>query len=275
MIKTVLVLSQELPGFEPTLVVAAEVGRRFAAHIDVLHIQADPLSMVPFGADGLSATMLEEMRKAAEAAIEERMAEMRAVYDRVFGATGVSTSWHVAIGGEPEIAAAAGRLRDLTVLGRPDDSGDVPWRTTLQALLFNSGRPVLLLPLGEPPPRFGDRVAVAWNGSAQAAHAVAAAPPWLRAATDVTILSAGPVDPHASTAGLITCLARHDIQAAAREFEPHHVPIGKALLEQSHQLQADLLVMGAYGHSRLREVILGGATREILAAADLPVLMAH
>jgi nucleotide-binding universal stress UspA family protein len=89
------------------------------------------------------------------------------------------------------------------------------------------------------------------------------------------VLSAGAIDPHASSVALIASLARHGVQAVGREFEPSYKPIGQMLLEQAHQVAARMLVMGAYGHSRLREIVLGGATREVLKLADLPVLMAH
>jgi nucleotide-binding universal stress UspA family protein len=144
----------------------------------------------------------------------------------------------------------------------------------LNAVLFDTGRPVLLLPR-KPVPGIGVRVAIAWNGSAQAARAVMAALPFFRAARQITILSAGPVNPYASPDGLVTYLSRHDVQATAKRLEPEPAAIGSALLEHCRLLQADLLVMGAYGHSRLREMILGGATREILANAELPVLMIH
>lgn len=252
---------------------AVELGRRFAAHLDVLHIHADWSSLMPLVGEGLPPSTIEEIMKEAEKAAEDRLSTARAVYERVCSATEVSASWRVASGEKPSIAAMAGRLSDLIVVGGPDDPDDAAWRATLDSVLFDSGRPVLLL--RKPLPFIGQRVAVAWNGSAQIAHAVAAALPFLRLAKQVTILSAGPVDPYASTSGLLAYLARHDIQATAREFEPAYVPIGQALLEQSRLLQSDLLVIGAYGHSRLREMILGGATREVTALADLPVLMAH
>lgn len=280
MIKTILVLSDALSHFEVALTSALELGRRLAAHVDVLHIEADPLSLAPFGANGVPASVQEQMKKALEADIEKRRTGAREIYERLSAASDASVSWHAAIGDEAEIAAAAGRLRDLTVIGRPEGTGgtdlaaDAPWRATLHAVLFNSGRPVLLLPQ-RPLRVFGERIAVAWNGSAEAARAVAGALPFLRLAEQVTILSGGAVDPHASPAGLAACLARHGVRVAAREFEPSYMSIGSALLDQSRLLGADLLVMGAYGHSRFREIILGGATREVLPVAELPVLMAR
>lgn len=274
MIKTILVLADVAPRLEPTLALAVELAQRFAAHLDVLHIRADPTALPPLIDGGLSASMIEEIRKAAEKASEEREANMLVIYERVAAAANVSAHWHVTTGPQSDIAAAAGRLSDLIVIGRPDDPDDTSWRRTVDAILFNSGRPVLLLPR-QPPPLFGERVALAWNGSAQAAHAVAMALPFFRFAKRTTVMSAGAIDRNASVDRLVAYLARHDVEAVAREFEPGYASIGAALLEHSKLSHANLLVMGAYSHSRLREVILGGATREILAAADLPVLMAH
>ena len=119
------------------------------------------------------------------------------------------------------------------------------------------------------------RAAIGWNGSAQAARAVTAVLPFLRLAERTTILSAGAVDNYASPGGLVAHLARHDVKAEAKEIEPRNMSIAEALLDQSRKLQANILVIGAYGHSRLQQIILGSVTKEILSTADLPVLMAH
>lgn len=273
MIKTILVSADGSSGCEATLGAAVDLGRRFTAHLDVLHVRPDASSLIPYASEGLSAAMIEQIIEAGRRSAEERTAGAKTAFDR-FNTAGLSASWQVATGSEAEIVAAAGRLSDLIVIGRPNDSDETPWRATLDAVLFDTGRPVLILPRKRPS-SIGDRVAVAWNGSAQAAGAVAAALPFLRSAKQVTIVSAGSIAPYASAAGLVTYLARHDVQATAKVFEPGSTPVGGALLEQCRLLQSDLLVMGAYGHSRLREMILGGATREILAEADLPVLMMH
>jgi nucleotide-binding universal stress UspA family protein len=274
MIKTILVLADGNPGCEAALSCAVELGRRFGAHLDVLHVRADQVSVLPFAGEAISARLAEELMEAAEKTIQDRTDSARSAYDRLCPPAALSTAWHVTAGRQAEIAAAAGRVSDLVIIERPEDPGDVLWRPTVELVLFDTGRPVLILP------RLlsafaGDRVAVAWNGSAQAAHAIAASLPFLRAARQVVILSAGPIAPYASTAGLIANLGRHGIQATACAFEPGTAPLGPALLEQAHAQPADLLVMGAYSHSWLREMILGGTTRQMLALADLPVLMAH
>lgn len=273
MIKTILVPADGSPACEATLIVAVELGRRFAAHLDALHVRPDETSLIPYASDGMSATMIDRIIEEGRKAADKRAAAAKAAFERL-NTAGVSTSWHMTRGPEAEVVAVTGRLSDLVVIGRPDDPNEISWRATLDALLFDTGRPTLILPR-KPTSGLGHRVAIAWNGSAQAAGAVAAAIPFLRTAEQVTILSAGSINPHASTSGLVTYLARHEVQAVAKTFDPGSAPVGNALLEQCRLSGADLLVMGAYGRSRLREMILGGATREILAEADLPVLMRH
>jgi nucleotide-binding universal stress UspA family protein len=274
MIKSILVLADEVKRFESTLALAVELGQRFAAYLDVLHIRADLGLWPPYVDGSVPPLVIEEIRKAAERASDEREAGLQAIYERISAATNISARWNVAVGPRPDVAAANGRLNDLTVIARTDEPDDETWRKTVDALLFNSGRPLLLLPR-QVPLLLGERVALAWNGSAQAAHAVATALPFLRSANQTTVMSAGTIDRDASAHRLIEYLGRHNVPAVSREFEPGYVSIGAALLQHSRLARADLLVMGAYSHSRLREVILGGATREILAEADLPVLMAH
>jgi nucleotide-binding universal stress UspA family protein len=273
-IKTILVPADETPALEIALVSALELGRRFGSHLDVLHVRADSTSFLPLAGEGLTASMIEEIKSALEKAMEDRESKARAIYRRLCAETGASASWRVAIGSKPDILAAASRLCDLVVVGRPDGSADLSWRQVLHAILFEGGRPLLLLPR-DPLPLFDAPAVVAWNGSTQAAHAVTAALPFLRLAKQTGILAAGAIDTYASTAGVIAYLARHNVEAVAREFEPGYAPIGQSLLEQSHQFHAHLLVMGAYGHSRLREIVLGGATRELLVRADIPIVMAR
>jgi nucleotide-binding universal stress UspA family protein len=274
MIKTILILADETLAFETAMVSAVELGRQFGAHLDVLHVRSDPLTYLPLAGGGLSALVIEEVKKRTEMVLSERERKARAAYDRCLTETGVSASWRVAIGGKPEIAAAAARLRDLVLLSRPDNADEASCKNTLEAVLFDGGSPVLLLA-----PKslqiIGPKAAVGWNGSSQAARAVAAAIPFLQRATRTTILSAGAVDTYASPEGLVTRLARHDIKSDATEFEPRNRSIGVALLDHCHKAHTSLLVTGAYGHGRLREMILGSVTRDILSMAELPVLMAH
>ncbi len=186
-----------------------------------------------------------------------------------------SASWHTQIGDEARMMAAYSRTADVTVLGRQGDNGAADLRL-LQTVLLDSGRPILLTP-DRPPQHLGRHVAIAWKESREAARAVAFALPSLAAADRVTIVS---VEEDARTAveaceRLRHALIWHNTATTMRHIKPEGREPVEALLAAVAAQGADLLVMGGYGHSRLREVVFGGVTRRVLQAADVPVLMAH
>jgi nucleotide-binding universal stress UspA family protein len=127
----------------------------------------------------------------------------------------------------------------------------------------------------EPPEPFAGKIAVAWDGSREAARAVRAALPILRKAAKVEIMTAQYGSVAAKPSELARYLGRHGVEARTWAFTPGRDPVGKELMIQCAESGADMLVMGAYGHSRFREMVLGGATRGVVAGATLPVLMAH
>jgi nucleotide-binding universal stress UspA family protein len=274
-IKTILVLNDGGGSREATVGTAVACARAFSAHLDVLHVRPDPETMVPVVGEAMTGAMVEQMMEAMARTVEERAAKARAAFDRLCQPSGLSVAWHETTGREPDLLAGSGRVSDLIVIGRPNGDGDGPMAATLDAALFDTGRPVLVAP-PKAAATAGDRVAVAWNGSAQSARIVAAALPFLKRASEVVILSGGEDDKRAPAAQLLSNLSRHGVKARHENF-PHvsEAQLGKALLEQAARLSAGMLVMGAYGHSRLREMILGGATRDVLATAEIPVLMGH
>jgi nucleotide-binding universal stress UspA family protein len=174
------------------------------------------------------------------------------------------------------------RYADLVVLGQanPDDPGEGGLLLDLpEHVVLNCGRPVLLTPaLGEFD-TVGNRPLVAWNGSMEAARAVTAAIPLLKRAQKVTLALFDPAignDDHGEEPGadIALYLARHGVQVEVQRSDVS-VDTGNAILSLAADINADLLVMGAYGHTRLREMMLGGATRTVLASMTLPVLMVH
>lgn len=167
-----------------------------------------------------------------------------------------------------------GRTFDLTVLGRPDRHNQSPRMTAVEAALFESGRPVLLVPPSTPG-TLGETVVVAWNGSTESARTVALATPILTQAQRVIILSIEGWGVEGPTAEqLARSLRRNGVPAELASRSKPRSP-GEAILEFSASVRADLLIKGAYTQSRLRQMIFGGATSHILAQAPLPVLMAH
>jgi nucleotide-binding universal stress UspA family protein len=186
-----------------------------------------------------------------------------------------SASWQTQTGDEPRVIAAYSRAADVTLLGRQSDNGAADLRL-LQTVLLDSGRPILITP-DHPPQKIGRRVAIAWKETPEAARAVAVALPLLAAADRVSIVS---VEEDARTAAeacerLRQALVWHNTATTLRHIKPQGREPVEALLAAVAAQGADLLVMGGYGHSRLREVVFGGVTRRVLQAADVPVLMAH
>jgi nucleotide-binding universal stress UspA family protein len=207
--RTILVLADGGAGSDSTLQMAVAVAQKFSAHLDVLHVKVEPESMVPIVGEGMSGVMVEQMMETMQRNVETRASQARAAYERYCVPTGVSTGWRELVGREPEVVAAAGRLADLIVLSRPGADREAPLAATLDAALFDSGRPVLIAP-ATPAGEIGRRIVLAWDGSAQAARAVSAALSFLARAEEVTVLVGGSADEHAPAPALLAYLARHE-----------------------------------------------------------------
>jgi nucleotide-binding universal stress UspA family protein len=167
------------------------------------------------------------------------------------------------------------RYADLVILGQPEP-GDAAAKTFCEELLLSAGRPLLFVPHAGHFPEVGRRVLVAWNTSREAARAVSDALPLLARAESVEVVafdSAGGGE--VPRADIALYLARHGVKATAARQRGPGVEIGAQILSRAADASADLIVMGGYGHSRLRELALGGATRSVLQAMTMPVLMAH
>ena len=287
-IKSILVPVDGTEGARPALEMAFAVGKQFSAHVDVLHVSADPKDAVPLLGEGMSGAMIEEMIDYAEKEAAERAASGRRMFDEVcardsVSVTGtppaadtVSAAWVEVVGRDNEAVARRGRLADLIVAGRPTADGDPSATMVLNGALFETGRPVLVAPPGVSPAAVGSKVAIAWNLNAEAARAVAAAIPFLSRAESVVVVTAESKRTSSDAAGeLVPYLAWHGISAATKAIPPSRRAIGEALLGACADIGADLLVMGAYTHGRVRQLILGGVTRHVLAEATIPVLMVH
>lgn len=275
-------------GSEAALKAALGLGKRFAAQVELLHVEIDAEKSVPIVGEGISGATVQQIIESLRAEARSRLETASGLFDThcvkaklsvtetdaMPQAGKFSVSFNHLIGREAEEVLNRGRLADLIVLARSAPTGEGGLSTTFDAALFDSGRPVLLLPAnGEID--FGATVAIAWDRSRESARAVSLALPFLAKAKKVVILTAREADTDAEPSELVHYLAAHGVQARTWAFTPHTGAIGDALLSEAQQAGADLLVMGGYGHSRLRELILGGATRGVLAKASLPVLMAH
>lgn len=174
------------------------------------------------------------------------------------------------------------RYADLLILSQtdPDDSTAMMGSGFPGQAVLSSGRPVLLIPYGGNFPTIGTSVVVAWDASREAARAVTDALPFLQRAAKVSVLA---VNPEVSATGhgeepgadIALFLARHGVSVGATRSQSGTVDIGAWLLSRAFDLQADLIVMGGYGHSRARELAFGGVTRSMLGEMTVPVLMSH
>src|SRR5487761_2594163 len=272
---------------EAALSTALLIARVWNAHVTALHVRVDSRDVAPLAGEGLSGAMIEEMMSATEKESNDRAHAVRSMFERFVarhdvlladarpGAECATASFASVTGREEDLVAQQSRLADLTVVPHPDAGEDVSSSDALHAVLFDSGRPVLLSPQVAPA-TVGTRICLGWNGTAESASAVSAALPWLKRAEAVAILSAdgyqrrGPAAPD-----LAAYLALHEVNAEIVMFEARGGVVGAGLLAAARDFGCDLLAMGAYSHSRLRQLILGGVTRHVLERANLPVMMSR
>jgi nucleotide-binding universal stress UspA family protein len=270
---------------EAALATALTIARRWNAHVLALHVRVDSRDVAPLAGEGLSGAMIEEMMSATEKESGDRAHAVRSMFERFVARHQVvvqephalsdhpTASFAAVTGREEDIVAQQARLADLTVVPHPDAGEDVSSSDALHAVLFDSGRPVLISPQ-KSPTAIGTRVCLAWNGTAESASSVLAAMPWMQRAEAVAILSAdgyqrrGP-----GAADLAAYLALHGVYAETKTFRSTNGSVGAGLLAAATDFGCDLLSMGAYSHSRLRQLILGGVTRHVLESSTLPVMM--
>src|SRR5262245_55442359 len=257
--------------------VATGLAGRFGAHLTGLYTSPPP--QVPAMIEGQLTPELIEVQMRA---LSEATDGVRELFTRRGEGPGFATEWRVREGDPGEVATLHARYADLTIVGQADPesadlgaTGDLPERVVLGA-----GRPVLVVPYAGTFPSIGTRVLVAWNASREATRAVNDALPLLQGASKVTVLAVNPrggLHGHGEVPGadIALHLARHGVRAEASALKSDDVEIGALLLSQAADLDADLIVMGAYGHSRLRELVLGGATREIFRSMTVPVFLSH
>jgi nucleotide-binding universal stress UspA family protein len=212
----------------------------------------------------------------------EHRRRARTIFDDAMRSGGPPMTWAEATDPQPERGVAkASRCADLTVLGQrdPDDafSTDVPG-DLVESVAMDSGKPVLVVPFTDRFPHIPRNVLVAWKNTRECARTVEAALPLMRRAEDVRLVSWGeePIPPYdEEPLGIVAYLRRHGIEAIAHRYAGEPLDVGEALLAHAAEHARDLLVMGCYGHHRVRELLLGGATRTVLRSMTLPVLMSH
>jgi nucleotide-binding universal stress UspA family protein len=254
---------------EQRLTAARSLARRFDAALVGMHVVPPPF--VPTMWEGTGAVYLPvELIEAERAASMEAKERIHAAFERLRN-NDPSMSWLEADGLPALVVPEAAHAADLVVTAREPGGGDSMLGMS-QALILGAGVPVLVLPQGGHAGELGSTVLIAWNGSREAARAVHDALPFLQASERPVVLCAIGEGALAGLDRAVAMLERHKVRVRPEQLQGAGAHAGEILLAQAVAHEADLLVMGAYGHSRLRELILGGATRHVLRHATLPVL---
>jgi nucleotide-binding universal stress UspA family protein len=271
-----LIVNLGLNGRDPAGDFAISVAERFEAHVLGVAFAYEPV--IPGSVmGGIPPQFIESQRAEAEAAARKAAERFTAAAKRA----GVSVETRIV---EASISGAAdqlGRLArrfDLAVVGQPPREQPAPEEVVDEAVLFESGRPVLFVPFIQRTGLKLDRVIVCWDGSRAATRAVADSLPLLAKAKAVEILMVGSKEGRRDEipgADLGQHLARHGLKVDVKRITSPEIDVASSILSYAADANADMIVMGGYGHSRLREFVLGGVTRGLLESMTVPVLMSH
>jgi nucleotide-binding universal stress UspA family protein len=275
--KDILVNVDNSKSCKARLDVAIKIAQQQQSHLIGLFIGATP--RVP---DYVQAQLGPQVAEIQAKYLAEAADKAKALFDATAGQSGLSVEWRVAGGDPVEVLDLHGRYTDLVILGQhnPDSDEAVDTDDVVDDLVFQLGRPVLVVPYVGHYEKLGGRIMIAWNASRESTRAVADALPMLKAAKQVVVLAINPKGGnhgHGAIPGadIAQHLARHGVNAEAQHVFADDIDVGNMLLSRSADEEIDMIVMGCYGRSRLREMILGGASRHILRHMTVPILMSH
>ena len=264
--------SRALPG---TVALAVDLADRHGARLSGAHVlpslTVPAYALYPVGPDLIDAH---------RAVSEDRARHSKAVFDRATTGMGFTSEWRQREGDPAREICNQSRCADLVVIGQPDSRDpDSLSQQVVEDVVLGSSAPVLVVPYIGNPENSTNHTMIAWDGSRESARAVHDAIPFLEKGERVTVVT---VSKHGGTEGktavgteISAHLARYDLAVQCREVPAADLRTGDVLLSLVADESVDLLVMGAYGHSRLREVVMGGATDHILRHMTVPVFMAH
>ena len=272
MIKDIVVDTDGGMACSARLACAASIAERFDAHLIACYVEPQvPEPNISF--EVASTRYLETV--AAERKSQHDAA--RACFDSTSKRSTASMEWRETSGVAARALSFQARYADLLVLGQADpDRPRKGYGGVADDVLLAAGSPVLMVPYIGAPDQVGRRILLAWSGTRESARAVRDALPWLREADKVIVLT---VDRDESSGapgtGIATHLARHGVEVEVRNTRSGPTPIGQLILSACSDADIDMVVAGAYGHSRVRELVLGGVTRDLLQSMTVPVLFSH
>jgi hypothetical protein len=268
------------------LAAAYAVAEPFRAHIDGMFMRPDPVEAIMSLEGEATPELIDNVTRASTATWDARSRLARqafdaarasadaALADQPTGTDSVTAGWREITGGAELVLSTEGRLSDLIVFAGIHSGASAHRRRMFEVALLHATRPLLLVP-ERASEAIGNVIALAWNGSAEAARAVAGALPLLHNAEEVHILTAASPRTDVERAdGLARYFGWQGLSCERHAMYPTN-QVGAALLDKARELRADLLVMGGYGRSRVSELVFGGVTRTMLGQYDLPILLAH
>jgi nucleotide-binding universal stress UspA family protein len=280
--KTILVPLHGSDTGQTTFELAYRMAKQFGGYVEGLFVRQPPPIIA---GEGITipgeylAQLVEESRRLADGARERFNTFMKEkgvpLHDVTFASEQPTAGWREVEGLESQIVGEYGRLFDLIVIGCADKQTAADRNAMCEAALFDSGRPVLVTS-PQLPATLGETIVVAWNGSTETARTIAFGMPLLETAKRVVVLTVeGATVPGPSAEQVTQHLVRNGIRAETKIAQLEGRTSGVAVLEEAEKINMDLLFKGAFTHSRLRQLIFGGATSHILVAAKVPVFMAH
>jgi len=271
-----IVVSLGTGGNDPTAAFAISVAEIFEAHLAGVAVSYDPI--IPGAVmGGIPTEFIETQRAESDKLANEAIARFEQGAKRSAISYETRTLSTSVAGAADELAKIARRF-DLAIVGQANRDTAGPAEVVDEGVLFESGRPVIVVPFIQKDGLKLDRVMVCWDGSRAATRAIADSMPFLRKAKQVEIVlvtSKGFKADEAPGADLAKHLARHDLKITLKRITSPDIDVASTVLSYVADSNADMLVMGGYGHSRLREFVLGGVTRAILESMTVPTLMSH
>jgi nucleotide-binding universal stress UspA family protein len=280
-LKNLLVHLDTTPRSDTRMELAARLAVRHDAHLTGLHVVDIPSANYFYGAAmPFVPTNPEEIVDRIRAESVEAARPIQANFRECLRRNGIEGEWRQVEGAPHSTVALHARYSDLCIVGQPDRENPRDADAVTVTVIMTSGRPVLAVPFAGQFPTVGERVLVAWNASREAARAVNDALPLLMNAKHVTVLAINPqrgVAGHGDVpaADIALHLARHGLKTEAAHTVAKDIADGETLLSYAADIGADLIVAGAYGHSRARELVFGGVTRTLIAEMTAPVLFSH
>ncbi len=287
-IRRILVPLVSGPSAAGSLALGLTVARHLQAHLDALFVWPDASESLPAFGEGLSGQVVEDVFRASREAAAEQAANAKRMVEEAARAANVPVVATPQGPGGPacrfleeqgrfsDVVERAGQLADLIVFSDVNSDSAVVLMPAIEAAVLAARKAALVGPRNYATTNpFGRSVVIGWSGRVEAARAVSAAIPLLALADKVTICTVQRDATVLSGQSMIDYLRLHGVTASERAIDPRGRTPGQTLLEAATDIGADLLVMGGFGHSRLRDIFLGGTTRYILMHAGLPVLLAH